>query len=44
VFEESDILKQGDMDVYPLAVKAETTLYVDHSPDVDDQKIKTPNS
>jgi E3 ubiquitin-protein ligase MGRN1 len=32
------------MDVYPLAVKAETTLSVDHPPDVDDQKMKTPNS
>lgn len=44
VFEESDLLKQGDMDVYPLAVKAETTLSVDHPPEGDDQKMKTPNS
>ncbi|AQL07959.1 Probable E3 ubiquitin-protein ligase LOG2 [Zea mays] len=44
VFEESDLLKQGDMDVYPLAVKAETTLSVDHPPEGDDQKMITPNS
>ncbi|CAD6202942.1 unnamed protein product [Miscanthus lutarioriparius] len=44
VFEESDLLKQGDMDVYPLAVKAETALSVDHPSEGDDQKMKTPNS
>ncbi|KAL6648435.1 hypothetical protein ACP70R_012659 [Stipagrostis hirtigluma subsp. patula] len=43
-FEESDLLKQGDMDVYPLAVKAETALSVDQPLEGEDQKIKTPNS
>ncbi|GJN08434.1 hypothetical protein PR202_ga26350 [Eleusine coracana subsp. coracana] len=42
-FEESDLLKQGDMDVFPLAVKAETTLS-DQPLEGEDQKIKTPNS
>ncbi|CAL4913597.1 unnamed protein product [Urochloa decumbens] len=44
VFEESDLLKQGDMDVYPLAVKAETALPVDQPSEGEDQKMKTPNS
>jgi len=43
VFEESDLLKQGDMDVYPLAVKAETAS-VDQPLEGEDQKTKTPNS
>uniref|UniRef100_A0A0D9VS08 RING-type E3 ubiquitin transferase n=1 Tax=Leersia perrieri TaxID=77586 RepID=A0A0D9VS08_9ORYZ len=44
VFEESELLKQGDMDVYPLAVKAETTMSVDQQLEGEDQKPKTPNS
>jgi hypothetical protein len=32
------------MDVYPLAVKAETALSVDPSLEGEDQKMKTPNS
>ncbi|KAL5210146.1 hypothetical protein ABZP36_005769 [Zizania latifolia] len=44
VFEESDLLKQGDMDVYPLAVKAETAVSVDQQLEGEDQKRKTPNS
>jgi E3 ubiquitin-protein ligase MGRN1 len=43
VFEESDLLKQGDMGVFPLAVKAETALS-DQPLEGEDKKIKTPNS
>ncbi|KAK1651419.1 hypothetical protein QYE76_069224 [Lolium multiflorum] len=43
-FEDSELLKQGGMEVYPLAVKAETTLSADPPPEGEDQKIKTPNS
>lgn len=44
VFDEPELLKQGDMDVYPLAVKAETALSVDQPLEGEDQKTKTPNS
>ncbi|XP_006649760.1 probable E3 ubiquitin-protein ligase LOG2 [Oryza brachyantha] len=43
MFEKSELLKQGDMDVYPLAVKAETRP-VDQQLEGEDQKTKTPNS
>jgi E3 ubiquitin-protein ligase MGRN1 len=43
VFEESDLSKQGSMDVFPLAVKAETALS-DQPLEGGDQKIKAPNS
>lgn len=43
-FEDSELLKQGGMEVYPLAVKAETILSVDPPSEGGDQKIKTPNS
>uniref|UniRef100_A0A7N0SVC0 RING-type E3 ubiquitin transferase n=1 Tax=Kalanchoe fedtschenkoi TaxID=63787 RepID=A0A7N0SVC0_KALFE len=32
-FEETELLKEGDMDVYPLAVKAEASLSVENGPD-----------
>ena len=43
-FEESELLKQGGMEVYPLAVKAETTLSADLPSEGEDQKTKTPNA
>uniref|UniRef100_A0ACD5WXP0 Uncharacterized protein n=1 Tax=Avena sativa TaxID=4498 RepID=A0ACD5WXP0_AVESA len=43
-FDDSELLKQGGMEVYPLAVKAETTLSADPPPEGEDQKTRTPNS
>ncbi|KAE8815902.1 putative E3 ubiquitin-protein ligase LUL2 [Hordeum vulgare] len=43
-FEDSELLKQGGMEIYPLAVKAETTLSADQPLEGEDQKPKTPNS
>ncbi|KAI4993727.1 hypothetical protein ZWY2020_008040 [Hordeum vulgare] len=42
--EDSELLKQGGMEIYPLAVKAETTLSADQPLEGEDQKPKTPNS
>uniref|UniRef100_A0A6V7QUL6 RING-type E3 ubiquitin transferase n=1 Tax=Ananas comosus var. bracteatus TaxID=296719 RepID=A0A6V7QUL6_ANACO len=44
LFEDSDLMKEGEMDVYPLAVKAEASSYNTQGSDGENQKIGSPNS
>ncbi|KAG8088225.1 hypothetical protein GUJ93_ZPchr0010g10953 [Zizania palustris] len=44
LFEEAELFKEGEMDVYPLAVKAETALSIGHLPEGEEHKTVTPNS
>ncbi|KAF0892920.1 hypothetical protein E2562_019573 [Oryza meyeriana var. granulata] len=44
LFEDAELFKEGDMDVYPLAVKAETTLSIGQFSEGEEQKSQTPNS
>ncbi|XP_008785295.2 probable E3 ubiquitin-protein ligase LOG2 [Phoenix dactylifera] len=44
MFEESELIKEGEMEVYPLAVKAEASPSNNHGPVGENQNIETPNS
>ncbi|MQL82317.1 hypothetical protein Taro_014793 [Colocasia esculenta] len=44
MFEEAELLKEGEMEVYPLAVKAEASLSGEHGPVGDTEKMGSLNS
>jgi E3 ubiquitin-protein ligase MGRN1 len=44
LFEDAELFKEGEMDVYPLAVKAETTFSIGQFSEGEEQKSQTPNS